>query len=160
MFVDLSAVLAIFLYSVIFLTAIFSFLGFQGNPFFVLEFLRSLVDGNLLEYSVRKRRWIWDEQAIIMMDITDNVLSLLTNKISQLSERVQSTLKVMSCFGFGIHKSVIVLLSATTQYLNIREGLDKLIWDSFMVTVAGDLRPCPIARVCQGGRGSLSTTRL
>jgi len=122
----------------------------KGNPFFVLEFLRSLVDGHLLEYSVRKRRWIWDEQAITAMDITDNVLFLLTNKMNQLSERVQSTLQVVSCFGFGIHDSVIDLLSATTQYSNIREGLDELIWDSFMVTVAGDSMPSSDSKSSSG----------
>jgi len=108
----------------------------KGNPFFVLEFLRTLADRNLLEYSVRKRRWVWDEEAIKSMEVTDNVLFLLTNKMSQLPENVQSTLKVVSCFGFGVHDSAIDLLSSTTQYSNIRKHLDELVWESFMVTVA------------------------
>ena len=32
----------------------------KGNPFFVQQFLRTLVDKDLLIYSLREKRWIWD----------------------------------------------------------------------------------------------------
>ena len=32
----------------------------KGNPFFVEQFLQALVDKDLLVYSIRERRWIWD----------------------------------------------------------------------------------------------------
>jgi hypothetical protein len=34
----------------------------KGNPYFVVAFLRSLVDRGLLKYCVNARRWLWDEE--------------------------------------------------------------------------------------------------
>ncbi len=36
----------------------------EGNPFYVLEFLKSLVERNLLYYSLRERRWLWEAERI------------------------------------------------------------------------------------------------
>jgi len=74
------------------------------------------------------------------MDITDNVLFLLTNKMSQLPERIQSVLKVVSCFGSTIYASAVGLLSSTSEYSNIKECLEELVWESFIVAVAGDFK--------------------
>ena len=32
----------------------------KGNPFFIQQFLQALVDKDLLIYSLREKRWIWD----------------------------------------------------------------------------------------------------
>ena len=111
----------------------------KGNPYFLIEFLHSLVDQSLLFYSVRQRRWVWDEAAIKGMDITDNVLFLLVNKIrSELTQDTIDILKVVSCFGIRIHESVVTLLSATTRYSHIQDRLENLGRESFMVKVARD----------------------
>jgi len=110
----------------------------KGNPFFVLEFLRSLVDGGLLSYSVHQQQWTWEKHAIKSIDVSDNVLFLLTHKMSGLSEETLSTVKVLSCFGIRIHESVIEFLSRIPQFSNIRDGLEILIWESFIVQVGED----------------------
>ena len=96
----------------------------KGSPFFVLEFLRSLVDSGLLSYSVHQQQWTWDEHAIKSTDVSDNVLFLLTHKMSGLSEEILSTIKVLSCFGIRIHASLIDFLSEIPQFSNIRAGLE------------------------------------
>jgi predicted ATPase len=107
----------------------------------MLEFVRSLVDEGLLEYSICKKRWIWDEMAIQSKEITNNVLFLLANKMNNgLTKETISVLKVVSCFGIRIHESVINFLSATAEYSNIREGLAELVWESFMVKIAQNCR--------------------
>mmetsp|Transcript_7945 Transcript_7945/g.17919 ORF Transcript_7945/g.17919 Transcript_7945/m.17919 type:complete len:1329 (+) Transcript_7945:91-4077(+) len=105
----------------------------KGNPFFVLAFLRSLVDGGLLEYSIRKRRWVWDEDRISSMDITGNVLHLLSSKMSGLSENTQSALKVAACFGIKIKESVVGYLSTTSEYTNICNWLEQVVNEGFMI---------------------------
>ena len=67
----------------------------KGNPFFVLELLRSLCEGGLLLYDVCQRRWTWDERAIRSLDVSNNVLFLLAQKMASLSEETLSTLKVL-----------------------------------------------------------------
>jgi len=107
----------------------------KGNPLFVLEFLRSLVDGKLLNYSLRKRRWMWDEDLVNGVEITDNVLFLLTSKMSRLPNNIQSALKVGACFGLKIVEPVVSMLSATPDYSNIRRDLEQVVEEGFMVKI-------------------------
>jgi predicted ATPase len=105
----------------------------KGNPFFVLEFLRSLVDQGLLEYNADKRSWVWDEDSVSSMDITGNVLHLLSSKMSGLSENIQLALKVAACFGIKINGSVVSYLSTHSEYSNIRDGLEEAVGEGFMI---------------------------
>ena len=60
----------------------------EGNPYFLLVFLRSLVDRRLLKYSLREKKWIWNESNIRSEHITDNVLYLLSSKMTSLDENI------------------------------------------------------------------------
>lgn len=103
----------------------------KGNPFFVMEFMRSLVDSKMLQYSLRERRWVWDEDKIVSEGITDNVLYLLSAKMSVLPESIQTALKIVSCFGIKVHEDIVGYLSAT-QHSNFRQGLDQAIREGFI----------------------------
>jgi predicted ATPase len=106
------------------------------NPFFVITFMRSLVDRGLLEYSVIARRWIWDEDKVSSMDITSNVLHLLSSTMSGLSSEIQSALEVAACFGVKMKESVVETLSARPEHSDIRNKLDQVIRKGFMVRSA------------------------
>jgi hypothetical protein len=107
----------------------------KGNPFFAISFVRSLVDGGLLEYSTFKRRWVWDENKVSSMDITGNVLHLLSSKMSGLSSEIQSALKVAACFGIKIKVSVVETLSTHPEHSDFRDNLDQVIKEGFMCKV-------------------------
>jgi len=107
----------------------------KGNPFLVLQFLRSLVDEGLLEYSVQHRRWLWNQNRISSMEITGNVLHLLSSKMSSLSATIQLALKVSSCFGTKIKGSVIQYLSTYQEFSSIRNGLEQVVREGFMIKI-------------------------
>jgi predicted ATPase len=107
----------------------------KGNPFFVLEFLRSLVDRGLLEYSIQKRSWVWDEDNVSSMDVTGNVLHLLSSKMSGLSEHTQLALKVAACFGIKLNGSVVSYLCTSSEYSTISDGLGEAVREGFMMKV-------------------------
>ena len=69
-----------------------------GNTIFVHEFLRSLAERGLLEYDAGKRCWVWDEDHISAVNVTANVIHLLSSKRSGLSETTQLALKMAVCF--------------------------------------------------------------
>eukprot|EP00970_Alexandrium_tamarense_P019425 scaffold14018_cov200-Alexandrium_tamarense.AAC.1 len=104
----------------------------DGNPFFVLEFLRSLSDRGLIQYSLRDRKWLWDLDAISAEDITDNVIQLLSNKMSSLQANLQSALKVAACFGTKITGTVVKSLTGASQYSTLPSNLDQAVRDGFM----------------------------
>jgi hypothetical protein len=105
----------------------------KGNPFFVLAFMRSLVDRGLLEYSINTRRWVWDEDDVSSMDVTGNVLYLMSSKMSGLSTNIQSALKVAACFGIKIKESVVATLD--TEHSDLRDKLEQAVKEGFMVKV-------------------------
>lgn len=105
----------------------------QGNPFFALEFIGSLVDRSLLYFNPLEQRWVWDTDSIDNVDMTDNCLVLLTEKMTLLVPHLQSTLKVASCFGIMIHTSVVECLGSSSQFSNVKECLDELVKEAFVL---------------------------
>ena len=106
----------------------------KGNPFFVMEFLRSLQEKSLLEYDTRKKMWTWDEDRIGAMDVTGNVLHILSSKMSRLPERTQSALKVAACFGV-IKEPIVRYLSSSANYSNVQCGLKHAEAEEFMIKI-------------------------
>ncbi|KAL7548021.1 hypothetical protein ACHAWF_011302 [Thalassiosira exigua] len=104
-----------------------------GNPFFFLEFLRSLVDRRLLEYNAQKRRWVWDEDCISVMDIAGNVLYLLSSKMNGLPDNIQLALKIAACFGIKMMVSVIKNMCTVDEYSSINDGMDQIVSEGFMI---------------------------
>ncbi|KAL3816018.1 LOW QUALITY PROTEIN: hypothetical protein ACHAXA_010789 [Cyclostephanos tholiformis] len=105
----------------------------KGNPFFVLAFLKSLVEVGSLEYSIRKRRWFWDEEQVSSMDVTGNVLHLLTSKMSRLSASIQAVLKLAACFGAKIKESVVITLAVDPGHSDILDKFEQVVEEGFMV---------------------------
>ena len=104
----------------------------NGNPYFVLEFLRSLVHRDIVKFSLRERRWTWDEAIVSAENITDNVLYLLSNELNGLSESMQTALKCASCFGIKMEKSLVQKLSGHSNYINLQLTLDDAVNGGFM----------------------------
>ena len=68
----------------------------DGNPFFVAEFIDSLVEADFLRYD---NGWTWDLDQIAGAPIGDDMANLMIGKIAGLPERTQNVLKTASCIG-------------------------------------------------------------
>ncbi|MDB5764451.1 MAG: putative two-component system sensory histidine kinase [Herminiimonas sp.] len=68
-----------------------------GNPFFVGQFVKSLYNEKLLEFS--NGTWHWDIAQIEALDITDNVVDLLTRELGRLPQDTQRLLRLAACIG-------------------------------------------------------------
>ena len=105
------------------------------QPFFVLAFLKSLVEDGLLKYNTSKRTWQWEEDSISAKDVSGNVLYLLSSKMTEFPQNVQTALKVAACFGIMIKESVVSYLSQTLDYPNIRNDLKQVVAEDCMVKI-------------------------
>ncbi len=101
-----------------------------GNPFFLSQFLRRLYEDDLIFFEPQSAEWQWDIAKIRQMEITDNVVILMAEKIQFLSERGKSALKFAACVGNTFSLPVIAGLAgkSTREMLvdfdeGIREGL-------------------------------------
>lgn len=76
-----------------------------GNPFFTREFLQCLFREELLCIDPGARRWRWDLERIQAIDVTDNVVDLMTRRIKELPLETQHALQMAACLGnpFVLH---------------------------------------------------------
>ncbi len=64
----------------------------RGNPFFLSQFLKSLHEQGDLRYERSAGRWCWDLARIRGRQMTDNVVTLLLAKLTQLPAATQALL--------------------------------------------------------------------
>ncbi|MGH9011423.1 MAG: ATP-binding protein, partial [Acidimicrobiia bacterium] len=70
-----------------------------GNPFFVIQFLRSLFEDGLLRFAVDTGQWTWDLPGIRERGMTDNVVELLTGRVGELPAETQDALRTAAVIG-------------------------------------------------------------
>jgi PAS domain S-box-containing protein len=70
-----------------------------GNPFFVVQFLSTLVQEDLLTFDHGSASWSWDLARIHAKGYTDNVVDLMIGKLSRLPPSTQKILQRLACLG-------------------------------------------------------------
>lgn len=81
-----------------------------GNAFFVVQFITLLVDLNLLEYNMGSMKWSWNVHDIqLSTAATENVVSLMKNKMKRLPASIEQVLPMMACLGSTFSASVFEL---------------------------------------------------
>ncbi|MBF0102232.1 MAG: AAA family ATPase [Desulfobacterales bacterium] len=70
-----------------------------GNPFFFIEFFKSLYKNRDIEYNATYKRWTWHMERIEQAVIADNVAAFMISKIGMLNPETQDMLQVAACIG-------------------------------------------------------------
>ncbi len=97
-----------------------------GNPFFTIEFLKSIAKLDLLYFDTQSGTWRWNLEQIEAQSITDNVVELMSGQISRLNQETQHTLRMAACIGnrFDLDTLAIVSEKPLREALNcIEEGV-------------------------------------
>ncbi len=95
----------------------------DGNPFFIMTFLRSLYDEKLLQYNFGALKWTWDDEAVKSEIVTENVATVLVNKMSRLREETQMVLMVASCLGATFRLSVVLRVMESISQEEMRSSM-------------------------------------
>ena len=82
----------------------------DGNPLFVVQFLKAINQENLLRYTAHARKWEWSLDEIATRDIDDSVVELMIRKMRRLHVDIQLLLKTVACLGSRCNLSLIRLL--------------------------------------------------
>lgn len=85
-----------------------------GNALFVVQFLLSLYDEALLSFNFDTRRWEWAVDWIFELDFTDNVITLMTQKIGALPKETQEILSLAACIGDSFSKDDLAAIAEQT----------------------------------------------
>ena len=101
-----------------------------GNPFFIRIFLYALKRNDLLGINA-KGKWSWDIEKIREMNITDNVVELLSEKMTQLTVQEQDVLKIGACIG---NRFDLDTLSNVTEFEldDLLPAIDEIMEQGFI----------------------------
>lgn len=69
----------------------------KGNPFHVNEMFKNLYERSYIHFS--ENRWVWDKEKINTVNISENVIDLIVDKINSLPSNLIETLKLTACIG-------------------------------------------------------------
>ncbi len=101
-----------------------------GNPFFLLQTIKTLVDNQLISFDTIRRTWRWDALTIGKMQITENVVSFMVGKIRQLPPKTQYLMLLAACIGYRFSLANLSMIEKQSEATiveilqpAIREGL-------------------------------------
>ena len=98
----------------------------NGNPFFLIQFLNSLVDKGLIEFDTDSFKWEWDAGRIEKTDITSNVVELMASRIKMLSENTIRVLKMASCIGNRFDLDTLAIINEKPAVDTANEIIEAL----------------------------------
>ncbi|KAL7546242.1 hypothetical protein ACHAWF_009576 [Thalassiosira exigua] len=110
-----------------------------GNPFFLRQLMESLFDQKILSFQMYPPRWIWDMNAIMEMELSTDVLALLTKDMHRLNTDLQLGLKVASCMGSCVSRSVLGILSKDLK-VDLKAILEQICKRGFVDSIDGDFK--------------------
>ena len=71
----------------------------NGNPFFARQLLLNLYLDECIRFNYDKYSWDFDIQQIKQVEVSDNVVNMMINRLRECSEDIKQTLVVASCIG-------------------------------------------------------------
>jgi PAS domain S-box-containing protein len=86
-----------------------------GNPFFTIQFVRTLEEEGLLSFDPITRAWQWDIDRIRAESYTDNVVELMAEKLERLSDTTQEALKQLACLGNVAEVATLAAVRGATE---------------------------------------------
>ncbi|MBY4676053.1 AAA family ATPase [Marinobacterium arenosum] len=98
-----------------------------GNPFFVIQFLRTLYQELLLNFDAQRRCWYWSIDEIRCQGISDNVVRLLVHKLQQLPDSSRQLVQQGACIGPQFSLGLLSGLSGISRHavwLRMQPALD------------------------------------
>jgi len=112
----------------------------EGNPFFLKQFIYTLLKRDLLRFNKNTLSWEWEIEQIRYEDLTNNVIDHLVAKINTMSSEAQSFIKTASVIGDTCDIDVISSLSQfdpdnMTQIISevFNEGLIEVSTDENII---------------------------
>jgi PAS domain S-box-containing protein len=97
----------------------------SGNPFFAIQFLTALTDGNFITFDSATAAWKWDLARILTKGYTDNVAELMLARLNRLPETTQSSLKQLACVGNSAGIATLNLIHGETK-----AALHAALWEA------------------------------
>ncbi|MBV8142015.1 MAG: serine/threonine-protein kinase PknK, partial [Verrucomicrobia bacterium] len=108
-----------------------------GNPFFAIQFLTALADEHLLKFEAREAGWKWNLAQIRTRGFTDNVVDLMTRKLTRLPVATQEALKQLALLGDNAEISTLAVVNGGSK-----EDIHSAMWEAVRAGLVLGLTGC------------------
>ena len=112
----------------------------RGNPFFLEQLLLSLHRQRLVLRDPEGGQWRWDAKELEKAAVTDNVVTLLTDKVRQMPDSAQQILGLAACAGHAFHLEDLERLSGW-EPARVTAALWPALREELVVPASGAYRP-------------------
>jgi predicted ATPase/signal transduction histidine kinase len=104
----------------------------RGNSFFVNSFLKELYNRKLVRINFETAQWQWSIKDIKSLEITSNVVELMSQNLLQLEGGAKELIKVGACLGnsFSLHHAALVLDKSLVE---VAYDLTPLVSNGFLL---------------------------
>ncbi|EIY5101882.1 trifunctional serine/threonine-protein kinase/ATP-binding protein/sensor histidine kinase [Klebsiella variicola] len=103
-----------------------------GNPLFVHEFFRRIVDDGLVVHNKYQDKWHYDLQAIRARHYTENVVTLVLEKLEEMPDETRHLLGCIACLG-GTGELEMICRVAGVSMAEIRYTLHPAVMAQLIV---------------------------
>ena len=103
-----------------------------GNPFFVLQFMRTLHQDGLLARTPRGT-WRWDAEGVRAKGYSDNVVEFMVGKLRQLPMVTQHLLRLAACVGNTFSAGMLAIISDQGDTGAVERGLEPAFQEGLLV---------------------------
>ncbi|MEM7184735.1 MAG: serine/threonine-protein kinase PknK, partial [Spirochaetota bacterium] len=93
----------------------------QGNAFFTTELLKELYENEYLYFEQKIQHWVWDVQHITNLNLTDNVVELMTQKLIRLAQNTKEVIKLASCIGNKFDLKILSIIYEKDQKTTLHD---------------------------------------
>jgi PAS domain S-box-containing protein len=96
-----------------------------GNPFFLIQFLHTLSEEELLTFDHDKAQWYWELGRIHAKGYTENVADLVIGKLSGLRDETRQILLELACLGNSADAMTLSVVHGTSEqqvHADLREA--------------------------------------
>lgn len=84
-----------------------------GNPFFIKQVLRSLIDERIVRFDSELRRWTWSVEEVSRRRYADNVVELMIHRLNRLPPAQRELIRLAGCVGGHSEESLLAHLTAS-----------------------------------------------
>ena len=120
----------------------------QGNAFFTRQFLQNLYEEGWLRFNFDTHRWMWDMAQIKAQNITDNVITLMADKLKKLSPQTTKLSQLAACIGSEFDLQTLALINQTSEPTTLA-GLEEAVNQGFVIPLDDYYKlPGTIDRAC------------
>jgi len=103
-----------------------------GNPFFMIQLLKSLHSENLIFFDKAASGWNWNIGDIKKIGYTDNVVDFMLIRLRTLSKDTQQILHIGACIG-SIFDLRTLMLASSSGYEQIQQALQEAIREGLVL---------------------------